>query len=199
MTNLYNFMDGSDGLAGGMALFGFSTYAAAAAFGGAPDVVLLSLCLAAAAAAFLAFNFHPARIFMGDVGSIPLGFLAGSLGLLGWDRNIWPLWFPLLVFSPFIVDASVTLARRALRGERVWQAHRDHYYQRMVRSGLGHAGTALRWYAVMAAAGASSLLALFAPQHLQYLALLAWLSIYLCAGWLIDRRWRNHLNESANP
>jgi len=64
MTNLYNFMDGSDGLAGGMALFGFSTYSAAATLGGADDMALLSLSIAAAAGAFLAFNFHPARIFM---------------------------------------------------------------------------------------------------------------------------------------
>jgi UDP-N-acetylmuramyl pentapeptide phosphotransferase/UDP-N-acetylglucosamine-1-phosphate transferase len=136
---------------------------------------------------------------MGDVGSIPIGFLAGSLGLAGWDRGIWPLWFPLLVFSPFIADASVTLSRRALRGERVWQPHRDHYYQRMVRSGLGHAGTARRWYAVMVAVGGSSLLALFAPQHFQYLTVFAWVSMYSYAGWLIDRRWQNHLNENPNP
>jgi UDP-N-acetylmuramyl pentapeptide phosphotransferase/UDP-N-acetylglucosamine-1-phosphate transferase len=96
--------------------------------------------VAAAAAGFLCFNFHPARIFMGDVGSVPLGFTAGALGLVGWRSGAWPLWFPLLVFAPFILDATVTLLRRALRGEKVWQAHRSHYYQRMVQMGLGHRG-----------------------------------------------------------
>ena len=195
MTNLYNFMDGSDGLAGGMALFGFSTYAVAAGMGGAGDLLLVSACLAAAAGAFLLFNFAPARIFMGDVGSVPLGFLAATLGLAGWQRGVWPAWFPWLTFSPFVVDATVTLVRRALRGERVWQAHREHYYQRMVRSGLGHAGTAWRWYAVMAAACLSGLAALFAPQQIRYLVLMAWVLIYLMAGWRIDRRWRRVCSE----
>ena len=146
LTNLYNFMDGSDGLAGGMTVIGFAAYALA---GNWPPLSTVSLCIAAAALAFLAFNFHPARIFLGDVGSIPLGFLAGALGLVGWRNDAWPLWFPLLVFAPFIADATLTLARRALRRERVWQAHREHYYQRMVRSGFGHRGTALIAYAAM--------------------------------------------------
>ena len=61
---------------------------------------------------------------------------------IGWRDDVWPLWFPLLVFGPFIGDATLTLVRRLARGERVWQAHREHYYQRMVRMGLGHRSTA---------------------------------------------------------
>jgi UDP-N-acetylmuramyl pentapeptide phosphotransferase/UDP-N-acetylglucosamine-1-phosphate transferase len=153
LTNLYNFMDGSDGLAGGMSVIGFGAYALAAN----GPVATVSLCIAAASAAFVVFNFHPARIFLGDVGSIPLGFLAGALGIVGWRDDAWPLWFPLLVFAPFIADATVTLVRRALRGERVWHAHREHFYQRMVRSGLGHAGTAGVAYGAMALCAASAL------------------------------------------
>jgi UDP-GlcNAc:undecaprenyl-phosphate/decaprenyl-phosphate GlcNAc-1-phosphate transferase len=163
LTNLYNFMDGSDGLAGGMAVFGFGAYAAAAWLAGAAVLATLCLCIAAAAAAFLAFNFHPARIFMGDVGSIPLGFLAGALGLVGWRDGAWPLWFPLVVFAAFIVDATLTLGRRLAKGERVWRPHRDHYYQRMVRGSLGHRGTAYVAYAVMAACAAAALAALPRP------------------------------------
>ena len=160
LTNLYNFMDGSDGLAGGMALFGFGAYA----FAASPGVLAtLCLCIAAASAAFLAFNFHPARIFLGDVGSIPLGFLAGALGLVGWRDGAWPLWFPLVVFAPFIVDATLTLGRRVAKRERVWHAHRDHYYQRMVRGSLGHRGTAYVAYAVMAACAGVALAALPRP------------------------------------
>jgi len=99
MANLYNFMDGADGMAGGMALIGFSVYALAAAVGGAPAFALVNLCVAAAALGFLVFNFPPARVFMGDAGSIPLGFLAGALGLQGWAQDLWPLWFPLVVFG----------------------------------------------------------------------------------------------------
>ena len=67
---------------------------------------------------------------MGDVGSITLGFLAGSLSLWGISQGLFDIWVPVLIFSPFIVDATVTLFRRLLRGEPVWKAHREHYYQR---------------------------------------------------------------------
>ena len=88
MINLYNFMDGADGLAGGMTLIGFGCYGLAAwLVGNAKPFAMLNFCVVAAAAAFLLFNFHPAQIFMGDVGAIPLGFLAGSFGYTGLDKR----------------------------------------------------------------------------------------------------------------
>ncbi|MCA3830516.1 MAG: glycosyl transferase, partial [Burkholderia sp.] len=100
LTNLYNFMDGADGLAGGMALFGFGAYAAAALAGAqpAPDLVVGGAAIAGAAFGFLLLNFHPAKLFLGDAGSIPLGFLAGALGYWGWHGGVWPIWFPAIVF-----------------------------------------------------------------------------------------------------
>lgn len=191
MTNLYNFMDGADGLAGGMAVFGFSIYGIAAWLGGDASIALLAVAVAAAAAGFLLFNFHPAKIFMGDVGSIPLGFLAAAIGLLGYWRDLWPWALPVLVFSPFIVDASVTLVRRLLRGERVWLAHREHYYQRLVRLGFGHRATALLEYGLMAACAAAALVLLRRPESMLPL-LLAWAVLYaLLLVWL-DRHWRAH-------
>ncbi|HSN19987.1 MAG TPA: glycosyltransferase family 4 protein [Usitatibacter sp.] len=151
MTNLYNFMDGADGLAGGMAAIGFAAYAFAAHVGGQPSLAIACLAFASAAVGFLAWNFPPARVFLGDCGSIPLGFLAGTLGLAGYLRGAWPLWFPALVFSPFIVDASVTLARRTLAGERPWRAHRGHYYQRLVLSGWSPRRLAIAAYVLMLA------------------------------------------------
>ena len=109
LINLYNFMDGSDGLAGGMALIGFGTYGAASLLGGDFSFAAINLSVAAAACAFLYFNFPPARVFMGDAGSVPLGCLAAVLDVTGWLRDNWPLWFGIAVFSPFIVDASLTL------------------------------------------------------------------------------------------
>lgn len=153
MTNLYNFMDGMDGLAGGMALFGFGFYALAGVLSGHLPFAVTNAAIAAAAGAFLLFNFHPARIFMGDAGSTLFGFLAACLGLVGWQLGIWTLWFPGLVFSPFIVDATVTLLRRLLRGEKVWRPHRDHYYQRLVLSGWGHRKTVLTEYGLMVLCG----------------------------------------------
>jgi UDP-N-acetylmuramyl pentapeptide phosphotransferase/UDP-N-acetylglucosamine-1-phosphate transferase len=189
MTNLYNFMDGSDGLAGGMALFGFSAYALAAWLAGDVIFAVVAASIATAAAAFLAFNFPPARVFMGDAGSIPLGFLAAALGVLGSQAGHWPLWFPVLVFSPFIVDASVTLARRMLRGERFWRAHRTHYYQRLVQLGWGHRNTALAEYALMAVCGAGALWALDQSVAAQATLLVGTGLVYICLATLTDVAW----------
>lgn len=190
MCNLYNFMDGSDGLAGGMAVCGFLIYAVAAWLSGSVQFALLNLAVAAAAGGFLLHNFHPARIFLGDAGAVPLGFLAASFGIIGWLQHDWTWWFPLLVFSPFIVDASVTLARRLLSGARVWEAHRDHYYQRLVQMGLGHRGTALAEYTLMVTCGFVALWAVSLGEHLR-LAVLTTSGIFY-AGLIvvIERRWR---------
>jgi UDP-N-acetylmuramyl pentapeptide phosphotransferase/UDP-N-acetylglucosamine-1-phosphate transferase len=190
MANLYNFMDGADGLAGGMALFGFGAYGAAAWAAGSLAFALVNFSLAAAAAAFLVFNFHPARIFLGDAGSVPLGFLAGALGAIGWLQRDWTMWFPVLVFSPFIVDASATLARRAWRREKLWQAHRDHYYQRLVQLGWGHRRTALAEYALMAACALLALCALAAAPATQAALAAGLAMIYGALIAAIERAWR---------
>lgn len=197
-TNLYNFMDGSDGLAGGMALFGFAAYALGAWSAGDLILAATAASIAAAAAVFLAFNFPPARVFMGDAGSIPLGFLAATLGLLGWRQQLWPLWFPVLVFSPFVVDASVTLMRRMLRGERFWRAHRTHYYQRLVQLGWGHRDTALAEYALMAGCGAAALWSLERPGPVQLAVLGGAALVYVATGASIDVAWKRHRNATRN-
>lgn len=195
ITNLYNFMDGADGLAGGMATIGFGAYALAAYL--ADHMTLTSLCVALsmASAAFLVHNFYPARIFLGDVGSIPLGFLAGALGIVGWRDDVWPLWFPVLAFGPFIADATATLIKRLVRGHRVWQAHRDHYYQRMVLMGLGHRRTAWAGYGLMiACAGA----ALFGRNQAPWLQAAAFggASVILAAMALwVDIRWAGFIRS----
>ena len=191
-TNLYNFMDGSDGLAGGMAVIGFGAYAIAAHLSGAGLFAALCASVAAAAAGFLVFNFPPARLFMGDAGSVPLGFLAGALGVVGWSRGFWPIWFPLLVFAPFVCDATLTLLRRALRRERVWRAHRDHYYQRLVRMGFGHKGTAVIEYAVMAGCAAIALLARREPSAVQAGAVALAAAALLAIAFWVDVRWARH-------
>jgi UDP-N-acetylmuramyl pentapeptide phosphotransferase/UDP-N-acetylglucosamine-1-phosphate transferase len=192
LTNLYNFMDGSDGLAAGMAIIGFGTYAMAAWWGGDAELAPFCSALAGAALGFLAFNFHPARAFLGDVGSIPLGFLAGALGIVGWRNDLWPLWFPVLVFAPFIADATMTLIRRAWRRERIWKAHREHYYQRLVQMGWGHRGTAYAAYALMAACGTGALFGRDQPLAVQLGVLAAALVMLAGVAIWIDWRWSRH-------
>jgi UDP-N-acetylmuramyl pentapeptide phosphotransferase/UDP-N-acetylglucosamine-1-phosphate transferase len=195
MSNLYNFMDGSDGLAGGMTLIGFSFYGLAALLGENEMFAMINFSIASAAMAFLFFNFYPARVFMGDAGAIPLGFLAAVLGILGWVDSLWPVWFPLLVFSPFIVDASVTLAKRGLRGEKVWQAHRDHYYQRLVKNGFGHRNTALLEYILMLAVGACAMWAVQQEAMAQLGVGVGWSIVYLILIVVVGRYWRRGRNR----
>jgi UDP-N-acetylmuramyl pentapeptide phosphotransferase/UDP-N-acetylglucosamine-1-phosphate transferase len=192
MANLYNFMDGSDGLAGTMTVIGFGTYALAAFWAGSDRAPAL-FALAAATVPFLLANWPPARIFLGDAGSVPLGFLACVLGIEGWRQGSWPAWFPLLVFLPFIADASSTLLRRLLGGERVWQAHRDHSYQRLVQLGLGHGGTLALYAALMLGAAVSALAALGrAPQAGWYL-LAGWVAVLALLFGSVAHQWRNRI------
>jgi UDP-N-acetylmuramyl pentapeptide phosphotransferase/UDP-N-acetylglucosamine-1-phosphate transferase len=179
MINLYNFMDGMDGLAGGMAVCGFGFLAMLSWIGHHEPLMLVSASIAAAAAAFLLFNFHPARIFLGDAGSTTLGFLAAGLGLIGWQYGVWSLWVPLLVFSPFIADASVTLARRLMRGEKFWQAHRSHYYQRLALSGWSHRRTALAEYGVMVCCGVGALAFQQASDRVRFVIVGIWALAFL--------------------
>jgi UDP-N-acetylmuramyl pentapeptide phosphotransferase/UDP-N-acetylglucosamine-1-phosphate transferase len=188
MTNLFNFMDGADGLAGGMATIGFAALGLVALQAGDGAVGHACLATAAAAAGFLAFNFPPARVFMGDAGSVPLGFLAGALGWLGVARGLWPAWFPALVFSPFVVDATVTLVRRIGAREPFLQAHRSHYYQRLVLSGWSHRRLALCAWALMAVAAASAVFALEQRAPWQGAIIFLWVIAYGVLLVQIDRR-----------
>ena len=149
MTNLYNFMDGMDGAAAGMGVIGFGAFAILGGLAGVWQFAQVSVGIAAACGGFLWLNFPPAKIFMGDVGAASLGFLAAVFMLWADHQNIFPLWVGVTVFSPFIADATWTLLRRLIRGKRPWHAHREHFYQRLVRLGWGHRRTVLSEYAVM--------------------------------------------------
>jgi UDP-N-acetylmuramyl pentapeptide phosphotransferase/UDP-N-acetylglucosamine-1-phosphate transferase len=134
--NLYNFMDGIDGIT--------CTETIAIATGACllmttmnindPFLDVLTLMLTGACLGFLALNWHPAKIFMGDVGSIPLGYLTGyALLTIAIHGHLIPA---LILPLYYLTDSGITIAKRALRGEKIWQAHRQHFYQRAAR-GLG--------------------------------------------------------------
>lgn len=136
LVNIWNFMDGIDGLAASQAAIAAAGYAV---FGGDSPVSALSWALAAACCGFLPFNFPRAGIFLGDVGSGALGYLLAFL--LAWlatgSGPSIPAWLPLLLpLSAFLIDASLTLARRIVRGERWWTGHVQHAYQGLAR-GIG--------------------------------------------------------------
>jgi UDP-N-acetylmuramyl pentapeptide phosphotransferase/UDP-N-acetylglucosamine-1-phosphate transferase len=179
--NLFNFMDGIDGITGVECLGIGLGLAAGTALGWAPPGLAgLGLCLAAAAAGFLVWNWHPAKVFMGDVGSVPLGFVIGWLLL---ELAASGAWAPAVILPAYyLADATLTLLRRLLRGDAPWRAHREHFYQQAVQAGRSHARVSFLilalnalliaaaalvpwvgpWPAVAAAAGATGgLLALF--------------------------------------
>lgn len=181
LTNLYNFMDGMDGLAGAMTAIGGFVLGLASLGGGDGAGALVSFLLSAAAIAFLLKNWPPARIFLGDVGSIPIGFLISVLILRASAMGALDIGASCLVFAPFILDATITLVRRALAGERVWSAHRSHYYQRLVLSGLTHV-RALRWeLALMAVSGAAALTYQGAANAVRFAILTALALLYSAA------------------
>ena len=136
--NLFNFMDGIDGLAGvetgaiGLGVFFIAKYTG---IGG--TFAFFALTLSAVGIGFLVWNWAPAKIFMGDVGSVPIGFLLAWLLLTLAQKGY--MLQALIIPAYYLADATVTLVRRASRGEKIWLPHRDHYYQQAVQRGLGHA------------------------------------------------------------
>lgn len=183
-VNLFNFMDGIDGIAAvETAALGIGVVLVAAVARLSPAFFVPGLALACAAIGFLKWNWHPAKIFLGDVGSVPLGFLLGWLliGLAAAGQWAAALILPLY----YLADATITLLRRGLRGKRVWQAHREHFYQRAVGRGLGHAQVVrhVLWVDVVLvalavmAAGGYSMAALIAAA-----LLVSWLLFFLAAG-----------------
>jgi Fuc2NAc and GlcNAc transferase len=159
--NLYNFMDGIDGLAAGEAVTVGGAAAVLLWIAGAPGLAAVSLAMAAAAGGFLVWNWHPARIFMGDVGSAALGYAFGVLAIASENAGAVPALAWVLLAGVFVGDATLTVLRRGVRGEPVFSAHRVHAYQRAVQGGLSHArvtGTVLLLNAVLALLAAAAVL-----------------------------------------
>lgn len=142
--NIYNFMDGIDGIAGTQAVAGGLAWSVIAASFDAPAVAVNGVAIASAAAGFLIHNWPPAKIFMGDAGSTVLGFLLAMLPLLltvetrGGIAPIVALSAGALVLWPFLADGTFTILRRLRNGENIFQAHRSHLYQRLVIAGRPH-------------------------------------------------------------
>ena len=147
-TNFYNFMDGIDGIAGSQGVFVAAGAAILLCGSGGEGLVALLWATVGACAGFLVWNWSPARIFMGDVGSAALGFLFGSLAAYTSLSGELSEWVWLLLLGAFAVDATVTLAVRAHRRESLAQAHRSHAYQRLARRFGRHSRAVIVFVAV---------------------------------------------------
>jgi Fuc2NAc and GlcNAc transferase len=136
--NLFNFMDGIDGLAASQAVLIFATFATLLCTRGDSSLAVIAAVVASSSAGFLVWNWPPARIFLGDVGSGPIGYMIASVALGAENHQSVPLVASVIIYGVFICDASVTLIRRLLRGSRLTEAHRDHAYQRLTRAWGSH-------------------------------------------------------------
>jgi Fuc2NAc and GlcNAc transferase len=136
--NLYNFLDGTDGYAGTQAVCAALAGTVLFVHAGDRSAAIICLTIAGASAGFLVWNWPPARIFMGDVGSCFLGFAFGVLAVHGEAHGVAPAWLWLVVIGVFFWDATLTLLRRAWQGEPWHQAHRTHAYQRLHQIGWSH-------------------------------------------------------------
>jgi UDP-N-acetylmuramyl pentapeptide phosphotransferase/UDP-N-acetylglucosamine-1-phosphate transferase len=180
-ANLYNFMDGINGMAGLMGLIGFGAYAIAAETSGnsqSQSVAIVSAIIAGACLGFLPHNFPKSRVFMGDSGSVTLGFCAAAIGAYGALTGLWHWWFPALVFSPLWVDASVTLCKRLIQRQNLMQPHREHYFQRLVLlCGWSHERTSMAYATLALATCASGIWVQNAGA--------AWAETLLLVGWVV--------------
>lgn len=180
--NVVNFMDGIDGLIGSQALIFGAHLAWRGASGGSAAV--LGFAMAGAAAGFLLWNWPPAKIFLGDVGSGALGFLCVLGGVLLLREGRESLVAAYLPLYALFLDGTVTLVRRLLRGERVSEAHRSHLYQRLANGGWGHARVTMLYAGV--ALVALPIAALQSPARTPVTA--GYFLLVLGLGVILDRR-----------
>lgn len=188
--NLFNFMDGIDGISGVEALticLGLFLVALTGA-GGLRTESLLALALAGTALGFLLWNWHPARVFLGDVGSVPLGFALGWLLLQAAIAGQWAAALILPLY--YLADATITLARRAARGAKIWQAHREHFYQQAAALGRDHAAVSRDIAFANIALIALAIGAEHAGTGLKLAALAAALALVALLLWRLSGAWR---------
>ncbi|OCN05500.1 undecaprenyl-phosphate alpha-N-acetylglucosaminyl 1-phosphate transferase [Erysipelotrichaceae bacterium MTC7] len=148
ISNAINLIDGLDGLAGGVTTIVFLTIAAISIADDRPDIAMISLLIAGATLGFLFFNFHPAKIFMGDCGALFLGFVVAAISLMGFKGSTFiTLGFPMLLLSVPIVDTLSAIVRRTFSGKKFTDADKGHFHHVLMRR-FGHRNTVLIIYAI---------------------------------------------------
>ena len=177
--NFYNFIDGIDGLAAGTASITAGFLALIAYMLGHGALALLALAAAGASLGFLQFNFPPSRLFMGDGGSTFLGFFFAFVAIAG-NRLVpeVPFFITVLLLSSLYLDAGVTLLRRLFRGEKIFQPHRTHYYQRLLALGFNHKQVTVLEYGLTILLGTSALIFFKAGGFFPFFLCLCWLLVF---------------------
>lgn len=188
MTNLYNFMDGSNGLAGLQGIFGGAVLSFLFYVSGDYPFSMLSLLLAASCAGFLPWNMGRARVFMGDVGSLALGFLFAAFLLYGAGTGAFGIPVALMLMLLFLTDSTLTLLSRVFRRERWYTAHRQHLYQRMIADGWTHGRVAMLYQAVNLALVLPGIVVAVRFPGIAWVVALALVSVFVLGWCLLVRR-----------
>lgn len=188
-VNLYNFMDGLDGFAGAQGTTTGLVGAVLLLMVGEPGLALMAAFVAAACAGFLVWNWPPARIFMGDVGSGFLGYSLAILALASDRAQAVPVIAWIVVFGAFLFDATVTVVRRLLRGKRIFTAHREHAYQRATRKPRTHKQVVFALIAINALLAIMAMVAVVVPAN-QSIAVLVAVALLLGVYLAVEREGR---------
>lgn len=177
--NFFNFVDGIDGLAAGSAFIAAAFIAIIAFMVGHAPLGYLCLAISGSSLGFLQFNIPPSRLFMGDSGSTFLGFCFGLIAVVGdgLAPRI-PFFIPVLILSSLYLDAGLTLIMRAIRGEKIFKAHRTHYYQRLLQLGLNHKQVTALEYGLTVMLGISAIVFFKAGGFFPVFLTLCWVAIF---------------------
>lgn len=200
LSNAMNFMDGIDGLVAGTAVISSLFFMAISHHLGSSFVYITGYAILAGALGFLFWNFQPAKIFMGDVGSVFLGFVLAVLAIIAakYDTSrVSFLVMPLLVFN-IIFDAVFTFIRRAIRGEKVMQAHRTHLYQLLVRDGFTHREVSLIHYCMAFLQGLGAMWMVQIPGTQRIFIFIPFVLLQAAWAWWVMRR-SGHLLKESQP
>jgi Fuc2NAc and GlcNAc transferase len=197
LTNLYNFMDGIDGIAGAEAVSVGLIGGLLLLIGHQPGLATVAFTVAAASGGFLIWNWSPAKIFMGDGGAGLLGFLFGTLAIASEKAHAVPAMTWVLLLGVFVFDTTVTLARRVLRGDQWYRAHRSHAYQRAVQAGWSHRGVTTAVVAINVVLGFLGWVGRTRPHSLAWVYAIA--ALGLAVLYLLVGRLRPMARESAPP
>lgn len=187
LANLYNFMDGMDGLAACQSIIASITLAFWFWQAGDPHLSLICLLLAASCYGFLWWNWHPAKIFMGDVGSVTLGAFFGVMIVFASNRYEIPVISFVLLFGVFVFDASITILRRILRREKFWLPHRSHYYQRLAICGFDHAKIVIGLTLLMLICSLIASVTVLDHDRIAYGVVIELVLLLLAAGYVISQ------------
>jgi UDP-GlcNAc:undecaprenyl-phosphate GlcNAc-1-phosphate transferase len=159
ITNAFNLIDGLDGLAAGSALFSMAVMFVVALFRNDATVSIMTIVLAGATCGFLRFNFYPATIFLGDSGSLFIGFLLSALALAESEKATTAIAvaIPVISFCFPVVDVALAVLRRLIRGKHVFSGDNDHIHHRLLKRGFSHREAVILLYAISAGFGLLSL------------------------------------------